>query len=458
MGRLENYKVLSTVVPQPNQRASRSTGTNHPVAAELAATPETKPNFFQEVCFIALCAYLLSGFVNELALRLIHGKAYISTVTLVLLPGVFLLTGSAFRGLGISFGKWWIAFGLWLAICSPFSVWKSDTAQLLLNFYFRSYLLYFVICACVLTLPRLRQLVYVLGAGNLLVVISCFAFGYTENGRFSVPESHFSFFANANALGQQLLLGITTLLFPLYCGGKVIKVLSAATIALSAVYMLKTGSRGAFVAALVVLLAFFFFSRSKMKLFAVVVPLVAVVLVVLPPETRHRLTNISMDDNPTVPNGEDSSALASQLQRTQLFWDSVWMTLQHPIVGVGPGQFVVEDVHESEEKGERGAWRQTHNSYTQVSSEAGLPGFIFFVCSMLACFRVNFRIYRQTVDKGDLREYAVLSLCMLLCWVGYAVGAFFDHLAYTSYLPIMAGVTTAIYFSFQLALRGRRCT
>jgi O-antigen ligase len=430
----------------------------HPSAVDFPEVPEIKPNFFQEACFITLCAYLLSGFANELAFRLTHGKAYISTITLVLLPGVFLLTGSALRGLGISFGKWWTAFGLWLAICIPFSVWRSDTAQLLLNYYFRSYLLYFVICACVLTWPRLRQLVYVLGTGNLLVVLSCFAFGYTANGRFSVPESNFSFLANANALGLQLLLGITTLLFPLYCGGKFMKALSAGAIAVSSVYMLKTGSRGVFVAALVVLLVFFFFSRSKMKVLALVVALVAVVLVVLPSETRNRLTNFSTDSNPAVSNGEDLSAVASHLQREQLFWDSVWITLQHPIVGVGPGQFVVEDAHESEEKGERGAWRQTHNSYTQVSSEVGLPGFIFFLCSMLACLRMNYRIYRQTAHEEGLRDYAVLSLCMLLCGVGFAVGATFDHLAYTSYLPIMAGVTMANYSSLQLALRQRHCT
>ena len=466
MSQFDNPEVSSSHIRWKNDSAFDVVGTVNAVVMDdgpggVIDSPNDKPavvtrarqGFAQKACFVTLCTYLLSGFTNELALRLIDTKAYISTVTLVLMPALLLLTGTAFRGIRVSFGKWWIAFGCWLAICAPFSVWRSDTAHLLLNYYFRSFLLYFVICACVLTLRRLRTLMYVLGFGNLLVVLCCFAFGSMENGRLSIPGSSFSFLSNANELGLQLLLGITTLLFALFRGGKFVKSVSAATVALSVVYMLKTGSRGVLVAALAVMLFCVLLSRKRIKILAAVLPLLAVVLLLLPKDTRHRLTYFAMGDDTLISNEEEASALGSQRQRQQLFWNSVRLTLEHPIFGVGPGEFIVEDAREAEKKGEYGVWRQTHNSYTQISSEAGIPGLIFYVCSLLACLSLNYRIYKQTAGKNGLEDYAVLSFCMLLSTIGYAVGTIFDHLAYMGYLPMIAGVTTACYLAARPTLQ-----
>lgn len=412
-----------------------------------------KPNLIQGACFLALCAYLLSSYANEFALRIFNGKAYISTVTVALLPVLLLLSGSALRGLQAPFGKWWLAFGAWLAICAPFSVWKSNTASLLANYYFRSFLLYFVICACVLTVRRLKALMYVLGAGNLLLVLVCFMYGATDEGRFSVPQSGFSFLANANELGLQLLLGVIVLIFVVFQKGKLTKMIALGIMLLSAVYMLKAGSRGVFVASIATVLAAAWLSRNKLKILAVAAPLCALTFLMLPAETRHRLTYIAIRDNMQVTNEVDASTIASQLQREQLLWDSLRLTAQNPLFGVGPGEFMVADSAGQEKKGQPGTWRETHNSYTQVSSEAGLPGFLFYVASLVVCFRMSYRLYRQTAQRPGLEDYAGVSFCMLVSLITYAVGTIFDHLAYTSYLPIMAGISTAAYFTAQGALK-----
>lgn len=431
-------KTASTVMPKAN-------------AARLGRQPEAavsvpRPNTFQNFCFLTLCAYLLSAFANEFAFRLIHTKAYISTFTLALMPAMFVLTGTALRGLRVPFGRWWLAFGCWLAVCAPFSVWRSDTASLLLNYYFRGFLLYFVICACVLRLRELKTLVYVLGFGTLAVVLSCVAFGSAVNGRFAVQGSVFSFLSNSNELGLQLLLGICALLFAVLRGRHLTKLAAAIIIALSTLYMLKTGSRGTFIAVIAVMLAYFWLSRKKIQLLVVLVPLFAISFALLPSEARHRLTYIAIGgDDLAVSSAEDASARDSQLQRQQLFWDSVSLTLRHPILGVGPGEFQVADAHEAEAKGEPAMWRQPHNSYTQVSSEAGLPAFFFYMAALLTCFGLNYRIYKRTIARPELRDYSAVAFCMLLSTVAYAVGTIFDQLAYTTYLPVIAGITMSMY-------------
>jgi len=457
MSRFNNPKALPTLTP-PAASVARveprvvAAGTT-PVVRLPAAIPEPHSSFLQTACFVTLCAYLLSSYANEFAFRFMGGKAYLSTVTLVVMPVFFFLNGHALRGMAIRLGKWWLAFGAWLAVCAPFSVWKSDTLTLLANYYFRVFILYFVICSCVVNVARLKTLMYVLGAGNIFVILSCFLFGYNEGGRFSVPGSIFSFLSNANELALQLLLGIIIVLFAFFQSGVALRAIAACNIAASALYMLKTGSRGAFAAGLVVMIAVFLLSRNKLKVVAIAVPFLIVLFLVLPGGTWRRLTYVAVGSNVSVNNIEDESALGSQVQRERLFWDSVWLTLKNPIVGVGPGQFVVQDAHEKESKGQRADWRQTHNSYTQVSSESGLPGFFFYVTCIVVGLRLNYRIYRQTRDKPGLEDLTGLSFCMMLSIIGYAVGTIFDHLAYTFHLPIILGITGAIYLVAQPVIR-----
>ena len=64
-----------------------------------------------------------------------------------------------------------------------------------------------------------------------------------------------------------------------------------------------------------------------------------------------------------------TEASSSAQQRKELLIQSLKVTAQYPLFGVGPGNFTVLS----------GVWRVTHNSYTQISSEGGIPAFVFYV-------------------------------------------------------------------------------
>lgn len=452
MSRFNNPKALQMLRAAPTPEATiahippvaPAAGVRVPVVYTRGA----QPNTVQRWCFAVLCAYLLSSFANEFAFRLFHGKAYISTVTVALMPILLLATGSLLRGFDVSVGKWWLAFGVWLAICAPFSFWKHGTAEELLNYYFRDYILYFVICASVLTLRNLTTLMFVQQAGAFLVVVSCMAFGSMEDGRLSVSKSVFSFLANANELGLQLLLGIVFLMFSFFRKGMLAKAISFGTILLASRYMFKTGSRGVFLASVVTVMISLFLSRNKLRVALVVLPIFAVMVLLLPSETFHRLTYIAThSENIRVATGEDATALSSQMQRERLFLHSVKLTLQHPLFGVGPGQFTAAASDEQGKKGELADWRGTHNSYTQVSSETGFPGLIFYSAVIAICLRMNYRVYRQVVGRKGLEDYVGLSYCLFLSTVVYAISTFFFHIAYSAYLPVLVGMSVATHFA-----------
>ena len=404
------------------------------------------PNIVASFGFVLYCTYLLSGFANDWAMKLMGNKAYISTIALVLLPVPWLLSGNALRGLQRPVGRWWAAFLTCLLLSTPFSVWKSGSVAMLSNYVPRSYVTFFYICAFATSLRRCRFLMYVNIAGAGILLLTCMKFGGTGgpvDGRFVIPES--LFFSNANELGLALLLGVTSFLFLVYQPGTGMKILGAAGILLSTIYALKTGSRGCLLAAVAMFGMIFFFSKNKVKTAILALPILGLALLMLPSTTIHRLLLFGTDPGVNqAETNEDIAAIDSQLQRRELFKTSLALTFRHPLLGVGPDQFAVAAAGDAAKNGKRSPWLGTHNSYTQVSSECGIPAFICYCAVLGFCFRSNWKLYRQSLDNPALNDVAGLSFCLLASALVYAVSTFFFHIAYGGGVPMLAGFSLAL--------------
>jgi putative inorganic carbon (HCO3(-)) transporter len=209
--------------------------------------------------------------------------------------------------------------------------------------------------------------------------------------------------------------------------------------------MLRTGSRGSELAAVSVAVLAFFLTRQKLKMAVLTVAVVAVGLLAAPSAALHRLTLLTTDEAPQ--SIDDVGAIASGLQRTELFMKSLKLTLANPLFGVGPGQFANAVAGEAARDGKWEAWLGTHNSYTQVSSECGIPALLVYITIIVWNFRLNYRLYKRTVDNPALREIAGLSFCLLAATLVYAVGTTFFHMAYTSQLATLTGLSVALYLS-----------
>jgi hypothetical protein len=404
------------------------------------------PSIVASVGFFLYCTYILSGFANDWALRLFGNKAYISTVTLVLLPVAWLLSGTAFRGLHRPMGRWWAAFLVWLLLAFPFSVWKGGSAALLWNYVPRNYLTFFYICAFATSLRRCRALMYVNAAGAVILLLTCLKFGTAgsaEGGRFEIPES--LFYGNANDLGLALLLGVTSFLFLVYQPGIKKRILGLAGILFSVMYVLKTGSRGCMLAAIAMFVLIFLFSTNKVTTAIFAVPVIGLSLLLLPSATVHRLLLFGINSSELEAySASDSAAIGSQVQRQELFKKSLYYTVAHPLLGVGPDQFAVAVAGDSAKQGVHSPWLGTHNSYTQVSSECGIPAVICYCAVLVLSFKSNWRLYRECRDNPVLKDVANLSFCLLAGTLVYAVSTFFFHIAYGGALPGLAGFSLAL--------------
>jgi len=463
MSRFNNPKALPSLPLQPSRMA---TGVAAPsprpvVMNDLAnersrpAAPrpgpafaigsEAVPNKLQTVCLFVVIVYLLSGCANDLIFRFTHGKAYISATCILLLPLLFIATGSPLRGLQTSTGRWFAAFAMWVAIAVPFSIWKGGSVDLLVNYVPRFFLVCFYVAAAAVSLRQVRTLVRVMGVAALFVIVSCLAFGGYIDGRFSIPDS--LFYSNANELGLQLLLGIIIFMYSFFEKNKLAKVVSAVAIFVSLTFILKTGSRGVFLATLATGIVVFLMSRQRMIVVLAAVPALIIGFVLAPSEMRHRLALLVSSEPAQVTSDSDATAVGSVFQREYLLRTSIALAIANPLFGVGPGQFAVKVAGEDEKRGVHSAWLGTHNSYTQVASEAGLPAFIFYLATVVTCMRMDYRIYRRSKGRAGLETIAGMSFCMFLSTFAYSIAIFTFHEAYGLHLPLLAGVSISLYLA-----------
>jgi O-antigen ligase len=177
--------------------------------------------------------------------------------------------------------------------------------------------------------------------------------------------------------------------------------IAAGVMFLMLIMVSKTGSRGALIAFAALVLTVFLRPTlmEKLKLIFVGCLILGTVISLMPGKLLRRYRTFPGSDNEEIVVRRNSdydpdleaSATSSTESRRELLRNSIKFTLQHPLFGVGPGMFftMAEDADAKFNGKRKGTWQGTHNSYTQVSSELGIPG-------ALACVAVIFLSVRKS--------------------------------------------------------------
>jgi hypothetical protein len=115
--------------------------------------------------------------------------------------------------------------------------------------------------------------------------------------------------------------------------------------------------------------------------------------------------------------------VGSSDQRKELLIQSIWVTLRNPL-GIGIGNFPVVGVRSLE----------THNSFTQVSSELGWLAFIAYLILLISPLRKLGAIERQMFAEKDFSWIYYLSIGVQASIIAYMVSSFFGPVAYQWYI------------------------
>lgn len=371
--------------------------------------------------------------------------------------GLAVVSGGFTQALSHRIGRFLTAYVIWLALATPFSMWKGGSVGALIEIS-KNIPVYFLIGGMPGDFEDVRKAIHTLAYGILTLSILTFFFGDLMDGRLMLSSGKFS---NPNDLAQVLLLAAPFWwLMATKAGVSPVRRLAAfPALAVIAFVISRTGSRSALMTAVAAGFVFMLHLSfaNKMKVAAAALAGVALAAVLVPGDLRTRYLTLFEADEPAAMEEEGGpsmeKALTSAQSRLGLLQSSLEITLQHPLFGAGPAMFQVAEKDLAEEEGRRGNWHETHNAYTQVSSEAGVPALIFFVGVLVLSIRTSHRIHKSCGSGEESLRLAHTALALEVALVVYGVSSFFSSVAYGNLLPTLAGMAVALERAAALAGR-----
>jgi hypothetical protein len=401
--------------------------------AEAAASVTTKTTGTRVLAIFLFLAYsrVLDLFPVGFRLPLI----------LSLICFIFVIAnGQLFRAALRSPGSWLLAYTFWLMLAAAFGVWKGGSVSLLMDQWLKSLLLFFIVLGLIRTLPDLRGSFGALALASVVGALSLLVFGTVgTEGRMALASGTLS---NPNDMAIHLLLFAPYVWSGTQRSRGFWKLILWMSLMLILVACAKTGSRAGALALLGMTLYAFFAAdlRQKMRIAAAAVVVALMVAVSVPREVLTRYLTTFWDvEELSVDAGALDSAQGSKEGRIQAIKTSIGITVENPLLGVGPGMYMVAENEKATAEGKRASWHDTHNTFTQVSSEAGIPALFFYCAVLLYAIRAPLRIKRN--GPQELHSFATAHMLTLVI---YVIASTFGNHAYTTYLPALAGLSAAM--------------
>jgi O-antigen ligase len=341
------------------------------------------------------------------------------------------------------------ALTAWFLIGVPFAYWRGGSLATITQVWFKTFLVFFLLTQTLLSLKRIRAILWAIIVSELAV------------SAYSVLNPTVSRWVNDRMSGVSLgilgwnFLGIAAALTIPYIAALFIahrswvktSLLAACTAAMMWLLVLTASRSGMMTVAVAIFLTWLLILRGRPRGRIIGAGLVCALLVAVaaaPGIFWERMQTVWSDSAPTT--AAQASAEGSSNERREALMDSIHYTFEHPLFGVGLGNFAIE---RGTEAGTSSAWIGAHNSFTEMSSEAGIPGLILFVALLFISIRSMLRV-RRTPYSGpastepDAAELDLLARATLVSLLSFLFGALFAHIAYEYYLYYPIAIAVAI--------------
>jgi O-antigen ligase len=376
---------------------------------------------------------------HEIAGHFLGARLYIMWVLIPLAVGAMCLTNGLGRALGNRAVLCWIGFTLWAIACIPFSTWPGGSVETMIAWFKGAIGTVVVYAGVFTTWPQMRTALYIIAAALPINILTARMFA-REDVRLALE---FGTLGNANDFAAHLLLIISIALFVAFRRKGLVRlaILGVASVALYMAFA--TGSRGALVAVAAAAALYVIRAPMRQRVATMVLAPIAAVIVfaVLPDDIKIRL--LSFGSGP----GVDTGARDSQQTREYLFWKSIEHTVANPLFGVGPGQFGVYEGKQKIERGGSGAWFSTHNSFTQISSECGIPALLFYCGALFLTWRMLTRVWREAAQLG-MADISAAALWMSIGFAAFTTAALFLNVGYLFHFPTLTGLSIGLSTAF----------
>jgi O-antigen ligase len=130
---------------------------------------------------------------------------------------------------------------------------------------------------------------------------------------------------------------------------------------------------------------------------------------------------------------EGREAEASSRERLNCWYEGMTMAREHPLLGVGQGQFVEHHT------------QTAHNSYVLSVAELGFTGMVLWTIMLWLALKVPVQVLRQFGGHPDAAIARTWAMALLAAMGGLIVGIFFLSWCYHPVLWIYFGLIAALY-------------
>ena len=385
-------------------------------------------------------------------------------IILSLMVLFFLLSGQLLVFLRSTAGKILVLLLGWVSVTMLFSVWKGGSIPPYYQLC-QSTLVFAVAASLPLAMKNVKTMMSTLAFAGLVAALMSIPWGAYPSGRLSLMNgSYYDPNYYAMCLGA-----IAPFFWAMAAGSRSIfvKIIGWTSLIPVLVTFARNGSRGSMFGFLIMLVVLFFISSAQAKILIAAATFVAVVvaLVAMPEYLRERYFTIFEIDSSAVEQLETPSTTgglsdynrlqadtSSAQDRKRLLLRSIDLTFEHPLFGVGPGNFPTAVYDESKAAGApRNEWLVTHNSYTELSSETGIPGLILFLCFIAAGFHSLIFVLKRAKEDG-VRPNAVAyatAKYLLLSMVSLSISIFFLAVGYEFTIYLWAGMAVALRRTYE---------
>lgn len=246
-----------------------------------------------------------------------------------------------------------------------------------------------------------------------------------------------SFLGDGNDFALSVNLVIPLCLFLLLESGTVKhKILYGVALLFLVLCVIGTSSRGGTLGLASVGLYYWVKSDKKILSGIGLVAIVVIVFFVAPSTYFERMNTIET-------YGEDGSAQG----RIRAWTAGVQMALDHPLLGVGPGQFPTTHgmYYSGDDVGAQGEWKTAHSIYFLILGELGFPGLLLLLLFISLNLAANRRVQREVERSNDDQKIrnARLLTCVSASLIAYAVNGAFLSAVYYPHMYVLGGLLLA---------------
>jgi O-antigen ligase len=345
---------------------------------------------------------------------------------------------------------------LWGALAVPFALTAGVAFHFWMDFA-RAVVMCVVLAASVRNARDLERLALVYFGVTVVyaaIVLSRFQLGSADDWRLGRL-----YFYDANDMATLIVTALPVgLYFALAHRRILLRVLALVGLLLLVVTLIRSGSRGGFLAFLAVA-AFILVGFTTISARARISGLVVILTVLGATASDRYWTQMQ-----TIVRPNQDYNLNDETGRVKIWERGIGYMLERPAFGVGMGNFptaegTISPMARRRESGRGVRWGAAHNTFVQIGAELGVPGLLLLLGLIVSVFATLRRVTRYAARAGptrDAKDLSRLAQSLMAALVGFLVGGFFLSLAYADMLYTLVALSLGLAKIARMQLAARQ--